>query len=155
MTTHITFVPAWAANVVRARGAAFNDTRSVLSIHDHFHFLLANLLFEQKLIGMGINADEFTTPVGDWNETYNESDTMFALYGANKEKSAGEWDLASFDIHLTVDGGYTVVENPSAGAKDLLLEYLVHVDMLKGRAAAFASSAFRIYLERHVGKPNA
>ncbi len=150
MTIQITFVPAWAANVVSARGAAFKDTLNTLSVHDHFHFLLANHLFKTRLLELGFKRDEFTNIADKWDKPYTEADVLFALYGANKDKNTvTSWSIKAFDSYTDPGVGYTVVENPSADKHDLLSDYIHQVDMLEGRQQALMSSAFKHILERH------
>lgn len=151
MTMQITFVPAWAAKVVQARGVAFKDSFAALSEYDKKHFLLANHLFVTKLQQMGIARSDFTNIADGWKEQYSESDALFALFGANKSaQTVSGWKPSLFDIHTDPSVGYTVVETPSAGEGCLLDSFLQQLDLNKGRKTCLSSSAFRILLEHHV-----
>lgn len=153
MTVKITFVPEWAAKVVRARGAAFTDSLAALSQHDLRHFRLAQHLFKAKLLQLGFTKDEFICAAEDWKDEYTEADALFAIYGMAKDKrDLGAWDLSHYEIITEPGVGYTVVECASAPAGNFLYDHVHQLSKLEYMGCPYASSAYKILLAAHADK---
>jgi len=150
MSIEITFVPDWAAKVIRARGADYKDAASILSKHDLKYYLLANHLFKAKLVQMGINPAEICSIADDWKDEYDQADVNFALFGATPTTSASEWCIDRFISVVIPECGYTVVETPSEEPKCFLRDYLEQIATVKGRDVPFTSSAYTRLLEHHI-----